>query len=360
MRMIRLTWISALSVLTACVYAQSGSDVAKAMTAKLRSAKSISGQMQITFPGGQPQSWKFKFLKPNLYQVIAPDQEFRSDGKTESTYYPGNKDIPGSKMYTMTAIQSGDPLEAPFTLGLNLFFATSPDLSVQGEAKPADLSGKKVVSLQVSQPGFSKPITLYVDPNSNLPLGYDQLDQTNGKIMARFNGLKLDDSQKVEDYGWSPPTDAKPLDTGNPENKLLDLQSAAPTPSASDASGAPVNLADEFKSHKATLVYFWNGVPPLPDEAALTTLFEQLKAQKFQVIAVFFKADKERGKLIAAESKSPFPVVVDDGASSIAKAYKVTSLSGYIIDATGRIVARFVPYAPDTVTRSLRQLGFSL
>src|SRR5947209_14852074 len=136
-------------------------DILKAVNAKLAAAQTLTGGMTVTFPGQKPQSWSFKFMKPNLYKIISSDQEFRSDGMLEYVY------LPSQRRFRVTERKGKQITDAPFALGLNAFF-TGASPAILASAKSVVLDKKQLLAIQSVQPEFAKA-TLYEDPVTGLP-----------------------------------------------------------------------------------------------------------------------------------------------------------------------------------------------
>lgn len=320
---------------------------------KLKAAQSLTGTMDITFPGTPTQSWKLRFLKPNLYEVLSPDQEFRSDGKKESVYLPQLKQFEYP--------QGGASIEAPFATGLNAFFNSGGDMKASGE-KNVQLGDKTVVAVSLTRAGMEKKVTLYIDPQSLLPVGYDD-PMDDSVYQVRYRDIKLNPPIEAASFAWSPPAGAKPI----PENPgiaatLLKPQDDAPVLPATDIAGNMLNVAKDFKSSRATLLYFWGGELPLPNGEALKQLYGQLHDQKLQVMAIYYGNTADAQKALAA-ANFPFPIVVEDKTSpGWAKAYGITAPNEfeYIVGPDGKIVSNYIGHDPESLAQKLRTMGFRI
>ena len=158
-----------------------------------------------------------------MYEVISPDQEFRFDGKRESVY------LPGTKQYQFP--EPWPAAQAPFSVGINSFFEGPPTYQASDE-KSVQLDGKSVTAVSLNEPGLAKPITLYVNPQTLLPIGYDE-PMEGGIFQVRYRELKLDEPMQATSFAWSPPKDAKAMETTDYQSKLIKPESPAPgTPSS--------------------------------------------------------------------------------------------------------------------------------
>lgn len=330
--------------------AQAQVSAIKASDAKLFAAKSLSGTMQVTFPGAQKQDWKFRFLKPNYYEIIAPDQQYRSDGKTEWQYFPD------SKKFEALDRKGGQITDAPFALGLNAFFTGDPGGAVKAE-QPATLDGKGAVAVSLLQPGFVAATTLYLGKASGLPLGYDQ-SMDSSALVVRFSDLKLDAPMTPQSFAWSPPAGASQDTLPDLGSRLLKPGDSAPALGLKDLGGAPLNLADEFKTHRATLLYFWPGQPPIPDAKSLSDLYGELKLQRLEIVAIASSALADAAGTLKAQAL-PFPAVID-AEGSVAKAFGIQAQTEYLVGNDGKVIAHYLGHDPDALARSLRQIGFHI
>jgi peroxiredoxin/outer membrane lipoprotein-sorting protein len=330
-------------------------DPVQLSAAKLAAAKAIEGTMVVTFPKRKPQTWTFRFLKPNLYEIIAPDQQFRSDGTRESIYLPGSAKTVRERQYQFTDRTGPQITDAPLALGLNQFFAGAAPLENKGVTK-TDIEGKPAVGASLPQVGFKDAAMLYIDPATQLPIGYDQ-PQESGTLTVRYTNLKLDPPLTAATFAWSPPVDAKPIGAASVEAMLLAAGADAPGASLPDSKGAKISLADEFRSHKSTLLYFWSGPAPIPDAASLRDFYTRLNPQKLQVIVIEFgPAAADSAKNLAAAGFT-MPVVIDAD-SAVAKAYGVQAQSEFLVGSDGKVIAHFLGFDADGITKSLRKMGF--
>ena len=328
--------------------AQNKTAAYEATLTKLRAAHSLSTKMDVIFPGQAAQTWKVRFLKPHMYEVIGPDQEFRFDGKRESVY------LPDSKQYQFP--ESPSAPEAPFSTGINDFFEGMPSYQ-PGDEKPVQLDGKTVTAISLTEPGLTKPVTLYVNPQTSLPVGYDE-PMDNGTFQVRYRDLKLDEPMQPSSFTWTPPKDAKAMQMTDYQSKLIKAEDPAPVLPENDLNGDPLNLAGEFKSHRTTLVYIWVGPPPFPDEDALKQLYTQLHDQKFQIIAVDLSSSPEDAKKALTATKLPFPVIVEDKNSQFAKAYGIDIIGEYLVNQDGKVITSYLGHDPQALASRLKVLGF--
>jgi len=329
-----------ITLVAACI-AQNRADVPTAVYTKLHNAKSLTATMMVSFPGAKPEEWYVKFLKPNLYAIVGTDQQYRFDGKTESQYWP---------LTGRYQLSQKPQSNAPFAVGLNLFFADVPP--VNASATPSQLDGKNVVRLDIK--GGRQVV--YLDPVSNLPLGYDEQVSSSETLKVRYSDIQLDKPVSPVAMNWSPPANAKPLSEAGGDSKLLVPGTQAPAPTAKTAEGTSFDFSKAFASHKATLVYFWSGAPLPSDVTFLKDTSVQMGDQRLQIVAVEMSGSPSVAKSLAG---LPYPVVVDaDG--SIAKAYGVNGPTEYLVGPDGQIAAHFQGFDPGGIVKTLRQRGFRI
>jgi len=346
-RLIMSAWLLAVIPLA---FAQAKVETYQASIAKLRAAHSLSGKMDVFFPGQTAQTWKIRFLKPRLYEVLSPDQEFRFDGKRESQY------LPDSKQYQFP--EPSPAAEPPFTTGLNAFFEGAKTYEATDE-KSVQLDGKTVTAVSLNDKSLTKPITLFINPQTQLPIGYDE-PMESGVFQVRYRDLKINEAMQAASFAWTPPKDAKAMEATDYESKLIKPENAAPVLPENDLNGDPLNLAGEFKSNRATLMYIWVGPPPFPDEDALKQLYTQLHDQKFQIIGVDLSSSPDDARKALTASKLPFPVIVEDKNSQFAKAYGIDIIGEYLINSDGKVITSFLGHDPQALGSRLKVLGFRL
>ncbi|HEY3781663.1 MAG TPA: redoxin domain-containing protein [Fimbriimonadaceae bacterium] len=340
-----------LTILAAAIgFAQTPSDVLKAVNDKLAAADTLQATMSVTFPRGTPQVWKVELMKPNLYKIITPDQQFRSDGKAELTY------LSLAKRYQYSERTGAQITDAPFLFGLNAFFVGFLPLPALGGSETT-LDGKKAFAVNIQEPGFTGPTVLYVDLTSGLPLGYDEPMAAQSLLKVRYLDTKLNATVDSKSFSWTPPDGAKSMATQDLESRMLKPGVDAPAPAVKDMKGSTVDLSAQYTAYRSTLVYFWNGAPPYADLASLTQLSTGLAGQRFQILIVDSNATPDSINAKLTGVAVPFTVIVDaDG--SLAKAYGVSSTSEYIVGSDGKIGSHFLGYDPDGIAKALRQRGF--
>lgn len=316
-----------------------GTDALSQASAKLSAAQTLSGSIIVTFPGQKPQTWAFKFMKPNLYKIISPDQEFRSDGQLECVY------LPVQKRFRVTERKGAQITDAPFSLGLDAFFPGSTPFS-PSTAERTNLNKKDAIALRSVQPQFLNEV-LYEDPNTSLPIGYDETISPGQILTVRYSDLAFGSPMQASAFAWNPPPGAQLL--GALQAALAPATTAAPAPTLTDTSGTALNLASQFASHKATLIYFTNQQDN-PAAAVLKIWATRFHEQGLEIVEVMFGGAKATGSY-------SFPVVLD-AKSEFAKLYGVRSDAAFIVGPDGKIVTSFLGFDPDGIEKALRQRGF--
>src|SRR5579862_2790774 len=89
-------------------------------------------------------------------------QEYHFDGRNESQY--------SSLTHRYQTAIPSQVSSAPFTVGLNMFFAGSSMPYGTAHDATTALNGKKAVRIELS----GERQSLYIDPATSLPLGYDE------------------------------------------------------------------------------------------------------------------------------------------------------------------------------------------
>ncbi len=91
----------------------------------------------------------------------------------------------------------------------------------------------------------------------------------------------------------------------------------------------------------------------------MNALYEKLKDQGLNVIAINGFEPKETILKYVKEGKFAFPMAMNGkDANDVAKAYGVQAYpTNYVLDPTGKIVARFTGYNEEGIKKALKELG---
>ncbi len=128
----------------------------------------------------------------------------------------------------------------------------------------------------------------------------------------------------------------------------------APRLSFKAFDGSTIDLGKLFDSHRATLIFFWNGQPPSTDLAFLKETSGQAQDQRLAVIGLEMKNSPDIEKSFQGLA---FPAAIDAD-RSVSKAFGVDVSTEYIIGPDGKVVAHFVGFDPGGIVKVLRQRGF--
>lgn len=318
-------------------------------------ARSLSGTMEVTFATAKPQTWKFKLLKPNLYEIVGPDQEYRFNGKEETTY------LPSTHEYTASSRTGASVTDAPFLGGLESFFGPTNGWRI-GEVRKANFGAKPSIALVIESPGSVEPIELFVDPVTRQPQGW--LQTVGGrKVRVAYTSLRFNPGLDSKDAYWSVPAAAKKAVSTDPAAKLLPVDGTAPGFTLYSVAGARIDLKEDLTKAKATILTFWHtNCMSCPEEFKhLQTLYSKLSTRGLQVIGINRGEKKEAVQKFAADSKTTFSLVVDNAGQKVAEQYGVSVYpTTYILDAAGKIVDRCIGFDPFTVEKALEKLGLRI
>ncbi|HEY0867769.1 MAG TPA: TlpA disulfide reductase family protein [Fimbriimonas sp.] len=94
----------------------------------------------------------------------------------------------------------------------------------------------------------------------------------------------------------------------------------------------------------------------------LRDLYGRLKKQGFELVSVNYGDTVKQIDSYVKEGKFNFPIVRNNSAGvDVSKLYKVEAYpTNYLLDADGKIAARFVGYDKAGMDAALRKLGFKL
>lgn len=331
----------------------------KKLCDKLKAAKSLSVTVETRVNDKVASSFTFKALRPNYSEMITKAYEDRVDGTKRHIYYPDRKQF-----------QSSD---APKTIlmrfpGLEAFVEDPKDRKLVG-ASTERFEGADRQALRYEmpeRPGFE--LTVYLDTKTGLPVGAKQVVPTGaGDASERsvlvyvYKDLKLDVSMKPEQFAWQPPADAKPYEPPNYEAKLLPVGSQAPEFRLKSPTGGELSLSEAIKGNKATLVNFWfHGCGPCRAEFPhLQKMFKDMRSQGFNIVAINYGDSAEVINKYVDENKFEFSIVMngkDD--ADMSKVYGVQAYpTNYVLDSSGKIVARFVGFNEKGLLEALKKLG---
>ena len=331
----------------------------KKLCDKLKAAKSLSVSIETRVNDKVASSIKFKALRPNYSEMVSKIYEDRVDGTKRHIYYPDRKQF-----------QSSD---APKTVvirfpGLEAFVEEPKDRKLVGSSTEK-FEGAERQALRYEmpeQPGFE--MTVYLDTRSGLPVGAKMVmpsgtgDATErSELVYVYKDLKLDVSMKPEQFAWKPPADAKPYEPPNYEAKLLPVGAQAPQFTLKTPRGGELSLAEALKGNKATLINFWfHGCGPCRAEFPhLQRMFKDMRSQGFNIVAINYGDSAEVINKYVDENKFEFPIVMNGKHDAdMSKAYGVQAYpTNYVLDSSGKIVARFVGFNEKGLLEALKKLG---
>lgn len=335
--------------------AADGTFLLQALQDQFAKARSLSGTMEVTFATAKPQTWKFKLLKPNLYEITGPDQEYRFNGTEETTY------LPATKQYTVSVRSGAAVTDAPFLTGLESFFAAPTGWTIK-EVRKANFGTKPSFALSIDSPGAVEPIELFVDPATRAPQGW--LQTVGGRqVRVAYTSLRFNPGFDSKDAYWSVPTNAMKAVATDPAAKLIATDAAAPPFTLYSVAGARIDLKEDVAKSKATIVTFWHtNCMSCPEQFKhLQTLYSKLNTRGLQVIGVNKGEKKETVQKFAADSKTTFSLVVDNPGQKVAEQYGVSVYpTTYILDSAGKVIDRCIGFDPLTVEKALEKVGLRI
>lgn len=165
-----------------------------------------------TIDPNNPLVMDYKAMRPSYYAGVAKTIEFYGTGKDTYIYTPKDN-------YYAKNIGSGDPtISLRDNIGFDVVLGLKPYYAAQGKAKTAKFEGKDAVALDIisliERPSpYGEPLTLYLEPETLIPLGWESEVYRDGKLVNKgktvYTNVQLGNSLKPQDFKWSPPKDAK-------------------------------------------------------------------------------------------------------------------------------------------------------
>lgn len=334
------------------------SEVMQRMRQTLSKATGIS--MRIAESGSVPFEFKVKAMRPNLYAVEGPFQSFYSDGGGTVYQYLGKENA--YNRLPENRIGEGIPVTGAF-----IMFSPPPDYKTPfKKIEKQSFEGKEVYALidEVEQmPGMV--ITLLVDTATWLPVAEKQ-ESPQGKHLAKFLDVKLDEQFTPEQFVWTPPAGAKDLDkekTG--PSPLLPIGSPAPDFTAKSLAGETVSLKSALQGKKALLVNFWfygcGGC--MMEFQELQSTYEKLAPKGLGVLALNPIDNKATAETFVKGLKYSIPTAIEMQTPEAQTKYLGPDRgfpTNYLIGPDGKVLYAATGYSKETfkqIREKLKELG---
>lgn len=199
--MITITIVSILAIAQAGDTTSAVKKIVAESSAKLLAAKAITGE----YVG--PMSCEFFLQKPMMFRVIGPTFEFYSDGKTHWTHLVGEKE------YLKFPVKDRGLVGLPTGFGPFFGVETSHELPYiinLTEHVFQKLGSRSVATVVYHFESFGRDdkLSLFIDPETKLPIGWDQLFGGT-KASYRFRNVRLVDPAPPETFHWKVPEGVK-------------------------------------------------------------------------------------------------------------------------------------------------------
>ena len=223
--------------------------------AKVAAANTLSGVSKASIlDDGITQSAELYFFakKPNLYRVkvVSNSRTQREDIYDGKTLYSSLGRMYGSSPgdSKMFGYQVGPGFDAFFT-------PVHPELKVVGPVVHTTYKGRDAKAIEVDLAAGKD--TLYIDPATEMPLGYEQRYSNSPIVMnVDYSDLQLNSALDPDLFVFHPTPNMREF-KGSMEENLVRVDRPAPTFVASTANGESVSLGSALKGHKALLLNFW-------------------------------------------------------------------------------------------------------
>jgi len=373
---ILLVVLASACFLRTCRGQQSPSDLLQEMITSSRAQRSLTADITLTWRAHgveRRSTGTVRLMKPN-YAVITltgdyPQRSLISDGKSrfvaadKPTYTVVPIDPAGSKI---DSPWWGIPFRFFFTQSINPFGAT-PDPKEQMENIERQTAPDGTVFLVLSACGESVMGTycarfffnnrLHVLQKSSIQFGRGE-----GAALfdATLSNIRVNSPLKREEFRFIPNPEEHPASIAD---GLLPLGDIAPAFTLPSARNGQVTLSAEVQGKKGTLINFWfyNCAPCRIEFPEFKRLYEQFRAQGFNVIAI----DKGDSPATVAgyvqKAGLSFPVALggDLHKGSVFEKYRVTDQfpATYLVDSHGKIVYRTAGEDIAGLRRALTSIG---
>jgi outer membrane lipoprotein-sorting protein len=215
---------------------------------KLKTAKSIEVESQMSFNGEQKKStfqWRsdgcFRFATDDIYLVT------NSKG---SWYYMG-----ANKQYMK---MPDPPAISQFVPG---FAAPKAGFKAIGDIVSGTEFGKIVNTVTFKpEDEFLESVSLFFDPKTSLPIGSTmKVKGAPSAEMTKTQYTQVKFNQTLSDsvFAWNPPKDAKEYVQPDFAADLLKVGTQAPNFKAKLSTGKETSLKDLLKGKKGMILNFW-------------------------------------------------------------------------------------------------------
>jgi peroxiredoxin/outer membrane lipoprotein-sorting protein len=338
---------------------------------KLKPAKSMIFTMS-TSVGGQTMTMKGKWMKGGYQQI--------STGQFEMITTPAGALmlLPETKQYMKQPVDEAQSQGFEALPGLEPVFENARPLIALGPPEPAKLGSKATLRVWTKVSGVEKSSAsstgkqyVHFDPETKFPAGAEYSDKGQNYVLI-YEDLKLDAGLTAKDFEWTPPAGWRELTMNerpapsqiDKTADLLNIGGKAPAFVLSTPSGGKASLAAAMKGKKATLVNFWSygQVACRQELPHLRDLYGRLKKQGFGIILINVGDDAKTIRDFSKKSRLAFPIVMNHkGGPDVVRLYHVDTFpTNYLIDAKGKIIARFVGFDEEAMKKELRKAGFKL
>lgn len=231
-----------------------GQAVLDKMSANLAKHSSVTGVMWQHF-GDQKQKQTFKILRPHYVATLSEGFEMWQQGRKTYVYF---SDMNQYQEHSIPESVDWKP-QVGMINGFNAVLdeGKQPMKAKPGPAKKVEFEGKQAWQVDFTPETF-KDVTLlmYVDPESFLPLGFEQ---TFGKDKMKmvYSDVVLGAKLQESDFAWKPPAGAKVYEEPDYAGKLLKPGTKAPDFTLKTAEGKDIKLSEKLKEGNGVLINFW-------------------------------------------------------------------------------------------------------
>lgn len=297
-------------------------------------------------------------MKPNFVWSESDSDCFFSDGTTVYNFEPR------AKVYRRQEAAPGDGIWLPVGNGLYDFCAPKAYNPKFTRASRQTFMKKPSLCIEFDEPEVpGLVLKLYVDPKSDLPLGWEQVT---GDTIYRgvYTKIDLKTTYTKDSFKWEPPSDAVDTEKIPRVSKLLKPGTPAPSGELLDFKNKKIDLPSLWKKDKGLLICFWYfGCGYSQREVKFLASIESQCKQK-GLDFLFINRDDSTEVIKSFLSKTKYDIRIAMNGESVAKSYGVVAFPTlYLVKPTGEISFVMQGYGDSdnsVILEELSKLGVSI
>ena len=319
---------------------------------KLQQASTVSGVFYLASNSDRSQKIEFRLAKDNRFAMI---------GTNMSDYFDGTTHFRVDAIKKTYEVRNPKLFGVPTIIGFESFIRPTEDyplseVPLYAAARFVELEGKKLV--EVSYTDGKDSIQVFVDPESELPKGWDWVRGSN-RAVARFKDVVLDAPMARDAFSFQPGGDYTNI-TGDAATSSLKVKVGDDAPEILDISPKSTNKLSTVRSKtQPTIVAFINAKQQASGEAIVQmgALFGKIKKSGVKLVFVTVGMSQSEVTVMNKIYKITVPVLNTGLTNAIKDSYDVTVLpSTFILDRHGKVQYRADGFDKDEVEEKLNAL----